>query len=205
MLAVARARLILAFVTSAAVAGVAVFAQGRSAPDVSQLPGISAEAAAGSRLWILLFDVSSMKIDDVQRARTVALRWVNTNMEGDDLVSVMSVSASLKLLQNFTSDAARVRGAVGDIVPPADRDTAGSDADAARMELDFFNNDLRLRGLRTLCTGLRPIPQKKAIVLFTAVRDRPGVDNQVLLRAATDACGQANTSINPVDVTIPRG
>jgi hypothetical protein len=64
---------------------------------------------------------------------------------------------------------------------------------------------LRFRGLRTLCSGLQSIQQKKAIVLFTALRPRPGADNQVEVRAATDACNRANATINPIDVSATRG
>jgi len=42
-------------------------------------------------------------------------------------------------------------------------------------------------------------------VLFTAPRPRPGADNQVEVRPATDACTRANATINPIDVSATRG
>jgi hypothetical protein len=41
--------------------------------------------------------------------------------------------------------------------------------------------------------------------LFTVLRARPGGDNQIEVRAATDACVRANTTINPIDVTDTHG
>src|SRR5581483_1017493 len=62
-----------------------------------------------------------------------------------------------------------------------------------------FNNDVRLRALRTLAEALAPLQQKKAIVYFSAGMQRNGVDNQIELRAAVNAAVRANVAIYPVD------
>jgi VWFA-related protein len=171
-------------------------------PRVMVTPTISPADAAGHRLWVLLFDTSSMQALDVLRAKRLAVQWIDTIVGKDDLVSIVTVSASLKLQQNFTTNGDRLRQTVEHLTAA---DPAELPGDPDLQERDYFNNDLRFRGLRKLCSGLQSIEQKKAIVLFTALRPRPGADNQVEVRAATDACNRANATINPIDVSAPRG
>lgn len=171
-------------------------------PRVMVTPTISTADATGHRLWVLLFDTSSMQAFDVLRAKRLAVQWIDATVGKDDVVSILTVSTSLKLQQNFTTNVDRLRQTVEHLTgadpaqPPGDRDL---------QERDYFNNDLRFRGLRALCSGLQSIQQKKAIVLFTALRPRPGGDNQIEVRAATDACNRANATINPIDVSATRG
>jgi len=203
-------QLVLAVALPALMCASAMAARSRQS-QVDHPPGVPAPAtpslppgaAVGHRLWVFLFDVSNMQEDDLARAKTMASRWLSTEMTNDDLVSVVTVRTSLTLLQNFTADLQQLRAAVGQLKPVSDADRS-KPADADPLgERDFFNNDLRFRGLRTLCTDLRAIDQKKAILLFTATREQPGADNQIEVRAAVDACRQANASINPIDVSLP--
>jgi hypothetical protein len=71
--------------------------------------------------------------------------------------------------------------------------------DTSSQELDTFNNDVRLRALKTLAEALKPIQQKKAIIYFSSGMQRNGTDNQVELRAAVNAAVRANVAIYPVD------
>jgi hypothetical protein len=77
--------------------------------------------------------------------------------------------------------------------------TATATVDASVQELDSFNNDIRLRGIKTICDGLLTIQQRKSILYFSSGMARNGSDNAVESRAAVNACSRANTSINPVD------
>ena len=70
---------------------------------------------------------------------------------------------------------------------------------SSAQELDTFNNDVRLRALKTLAEALAPIQQKKAILYFSSGMQRNGTDNQVELRAAVNAAVRANVAIYPVD------
>lgn len=159
-------------------------------------PTIAPDKAAGHRLWVFVFDVSSMASLDAARARLAASRWIDESLGPNDLVAIVSIGVQLQTIQNFTTDPARVRSAVNHVsVPPA------SDGEEGPVdERDYFNNDLRFRGLQAICSALQPIPERKAIIFFTAFKLRPGTDNQAEIRGATNACSQANTSINPVDV-----
>jgi VWFA-related protein len=179
---------------------------------------LSSEEVAGHRLLTLVFDTSSMEPDEVQQAIDGASRWVDDHMMAADLVAVATIGSRLQVLTDFTSSRERVRAALSSL--SAANGTAFADVDASTMatdeaaqtatddsttldesaqEVDSFNNDVRLRALRTLSEALQPIQQKKAIIYFSSGMQRNGTDNQIELRAAVNAAVRANISIYPVD------
>ncbi len=185
-----------------------------SAPAPRPVP-MTSDAVAGHRLIALVFDVSSMQPEDVQRAVDSAQKYVDEKMTPSDLVAIATVGSTLSVLTDFTADRAKVAGALGTLAytegtataPPAastvETDEAAAAADDATgtdaAELDLFNNDVRLRALKTLAEALSPIEQKKAILYFSAGMQRSGQDNQVELRSAINAAVRANVTIYPVD------
>ncbi|HUK33531.1 MAG TPA: VWA domain-containing protein, partial [Vicinamibacterales bacterium] len=145
-------------------------------------------------------------------------KWVDEKMTPADLVAVATIGSTLQVLQDFTSDKEQVHSvlrafsaadgtayaAVDSSTQATDEATASATSDAtttdvSAQELDTFNNDVRLRALKTLAEALAPIQQKKAILYFSSGMQRNGTDNQVELRAATNAAVRANVSIYPVD------
>ena len=190
---------------------------GDSAPAPAQ-SAISAEEMAGHRLLTLLFDTSSMQPEDIQKAADSAIEWVDRTMTAADLVAVASIGSRLAVHADFTNDKEDLRaalsafsGAASTALAAVDSSTAATDeatlsatddstaVDASAQELDTFNNDVRLRALKTLADALKPIQQKKAIIYFSAGMKRNGEDNQVELRAAVNAAVRANVAIYPVD------
>lgn len=174
------------------------------------------EELAGRRLVILLFDTSSMSPEDTQRAVDSAREFVAKDMTTADLVAVATVSSLLTVYRDFTADRALVTEALNQLaytdgtdVPPPSASTAATDevaaaateetVDADAAELEMFNNDLRLRALRTLAESLAPIEQKKAILYFSGGMQRSGQDNQIELRSAINAAVRSNVSIYPID------
>jgi VWFA-related protein len=172
------------------------------------------DALAGRRLIVLLFDVSSMQPEDVQRAVDSARKFVSEQMSAADMVAVATVASNLDVLTDFTSERERVDAALGTLAytdglatdAPAAGTLATDEAAAAATdetteasELDMFNNDVRLRALRTLAESLSPIEQKKAIVYFSAGMQRSGQDNIVELRSAINAAVRAHVAIYPID------
>jgi VWFA-related protein len=183
------------------------------APAADDAKAMTSEALAGRRLIVLLFDISSMQPEDVQRAVDSATTYVNQKMSPADLVAVATVSSTLDVLTDFTADRGKVAGALaalgykeGTATPPPSADTVSTDeqtaADATTEEtvaIDMFNNDIRLRALKALAETLAPIEQKKSILYFSAGMQRSGEDNQVELRAAINAAVRAHVTIYPVD------
>ena len=176
---------------------------------------MTAADVAGRRLLVLLFDLSSMQPEEVQRAVDSANTFVEEQMSPADMIAVATVSSQLDVLTDFTGDRGIVAAALaqlayteGTATPPPDAATAATDEAVAASveagtdeasELDMFNNDVRLRALRTLAEALAPIEQKKAILYFSAGMERSGQDNQVELRTAINAAVRAHVSIYPVD------
>jgi VWFA-related protein len=188
-----------------------------SAPDAAPEP-LTSEDVAGHRLLTLLFDTSSMQPDDAMKAVEAAQKWVDEQMSPADLVAVASIGTSLQVLTDFTSSKERVSevlarfsGADDTAFDAVDASTAATDdasntstddataVDASAQELDTFNNDVRLRAIKTLAEALAPLQQKKAILYFSSGMQRSGTDNQVELRAAVNAAVKANVAIYPVD------
>jgi VWFA-related protein len=175
---------------------------------------MTAQALAGRRLIVLLFDVSSMQPEDVQRAVDSARKYVREQMGTADMVAVATVGSTLDVLADFTGDRASVDIALGTLAynqgtatelpegataATEEAAAAAEETTAEAAELDMFNNDVRLRALKTLAETLAPIEQKKAIVYFSAGMQRSGQDNQVELRSAINAAVRANVSIYPID------
>jgi VWFA-related protein len=184
-------------------------------PVITAAKPITAADVAGRRLLVLLFDLSSMQPEEVQRAVDSANTFVAEQMSSADMIAVATVSSQLDVLTDFTGDRgivaatlAQLSYAEGTATAPPDGSTAATDeaaaaatevADEEASELETFNNDVRLRALRTLAEALAPIEQKKAILYFSAGMERSGQDNQVELRTAVNSAVRAHVSIYPVD------
>jgi len=196
----------------------------RAQPAVQPAAAVTADAApkpmtseelAGRRLIVLLFDISSMQPEDVQRAVDSANKYVNEKMSPADMVAVATISSQLDVLTDFSADKEKVAGALtklgyteGTATPPPTADTAATDEQTAAdesttsadtVEMDMFNNDIRLRAIKALAETLAPLEQKKSILYFSAGMQRSGEDNQVELRTAINAAVRAHVSIYPVD------
>jgi VWFA-related protein len=171
---------------------------------------------AGRRLITIVFDVSSMQPEDVQRAVDSANKYVEEKMSAADLVAVATVGSTLSVLTDFTADRAKVASALSTIAYTDGTSTAAAAASTAATdeaqatatddttvgdaaELDMFNNDVRLRALKTLAEALSSIEQKKSILYFSAGMQRSGQDNQVELRSAINAAVRANVAIYAID------
>ena len=178
-------------------------------------PPLAAQDLAGRRLIVLLFDISSMQPEDVQRAVDSAVKYVNETMSPADMVAVATVSTMLDVLTDFTGDRTKVGTALARLgytegtatAPPAadtvatDEQTAADEATASEdtLAMEMFNNDVRLRAIKALAETLAPLEQKKSILYFSAGMERSGEDNQVELRAAINAAVRAHVAIYPVD------
>ena len=158
-----------------------------------------------------------MQPEEVQKAADSALTWVNDRMGSSDLVAVATSGSTLQVLSDFTNDKERVKAVLGAFTgadatqyAAVDASTEAADespsaqtnataVDESAQELDTFNNDVRLRALKTLADALAPVQQKKAILYFSSGMQRNGTDNQIELRAAVNAAVRANVTIYPVD------
>jgi VWFA-related protein len=165
------------------------------------------------RLIILFFDLSSMQPDEIERATTAAQSYVDKQMVPADLVSVVSLSSTLSVNQDFTSDRALLKKALQDFnlgegggfeegstgTTEGTAETGGSFT-VDDTEYNIFNTDRRLQALRSIADKLTHIEEKKSLIYFSSGMDRTGIENQSQLRSATNAAVKANMAIYTMDI-----
>lgn len=145
---------------------------------------------------VLLFDNSSMNTGDQVQARQAASKFIDNNAGPNRLMSIINFGGEMKVLQNFTADAASLKAVVNGVQTPSVRSNGNSPA--VKMEADFAARDL-LQSLRAVSKNLAPIQGRKILVLFTA--GFPLSRDQETEATATIAeCNRDNVAIYPVDV-----
>lgn len=169
------------------------------------------------RLIILLFDLTSMQTEEVERAAKSALDYAEEQMAPADLVSVVTLSNTLNVDLDFTADKNELKksmagftsgageGFANGAAPDPNADaTDNTDAGAGftpdETEYNIFNTDRRLQALVSLANELSVIPQRKSVIYFSGGMQRTGVENQTQLRSAINAATRANLAFYTVDV-----
>lgn len=151
---------------------------------------------------VLYFDMAGMKVGDQMYARQAALKFLDANMGPNRLMAVADFTGTLKITQNFTGDAERLKQAVNG-VKVSTVTVAGEYASLGAPSLgqaaaDFGTRDA-LWALRNLAKGLGTVPGRKTVVFFSSgfVVD---AELQSELTAVIDACNKANVAVYPIDV-----
>ena len=163
------------------------------------------------RLMAMFFDMTSMPIQDQIRAQDSAVKFIKTQITPSDLVAIMSFSADVKVVEDFTDDRDKlikdIKGLTigeGQGFDLADTSDAAADTGAAIQiddsEFNIFNTDRQLSALETAAKMLGTLPEKKALVYFASgmTRDSNG-NNQAQLTATVNAAIKANVSFYPID------
>ena len=165
------------------------------------------------RLLCLFFDLSAMAVEEQIRAQQEALKFIDEKMTVDDLVAVMTFSSSVRVENDFTADREALRKTINnlpigdladlsDMADDADTD-AGEDTGQAfiadETEFNVFNTDRKLAALESAVKKLALLPEKKALVYFSAGVGKTGVENQSQLLATINAAVRSNVAFYPVD------
>lgn len=171
----------------------------------------SPERLRNHRLIAILFDMSSMQPPEQIRAQNAAEKFIREQMTKSDLLSIMTYSTTLKVLEDFTNDRdqllADIRGMrVGDSSELASAGQTGPDATddsgeftADETEFNIFNTDSKLAALEDAARKLAVYPEKKALVYIASGISKTGVENQSQLRSTVNAAVRANVSFYPID------
>ena len=182
------------------------------APKIMASRNAPQEVVRDRRLIVLFFDLSAMEDEEVDRAMKSARDFVDKQMAPADLVSVVTLDASMQVVQDFTADRealkktiARIGGNEGQGFQNGDTgDTSnGADTGAAFVaddtEYNIFNSDRRLQAIAALSETLSRFQQKKSVLYFSGGLQKTGVENQSQLRAAINAAVRSNVSLYAVD------
>jgi VWFA-related protein len=166
--------------------------------------------AAGERRYtVLFFDDASMDSSDQPRARAAAVKFIDANVAPDRALAVVEFTGALRITQNFTTDAAKLKQVVSGIKnssittnPPSPTaiDTApGLGGPSLNSAENNFGAYSVLLSIRILAKNLASVAGRKSLVLFTAGFPlTPERDSE--LTATIDACNKANVAIYPLDV-----
>jgi VWFA-related protein len=163
------------------------------------------------RLLALYFDMSAMRPADQMRAIGAAEEFIRTQMTTVDLVSIMRYnSASVDILQDFTSDRNKLLSILQTMVVGEGQDSAEDVDDASSAdtgaafgqddsEFNIFNTDRQLSALETAAKMLGQVAEKKSLIYFAGGLRLNGVDNQAQMHATVDAAIKAGVSFWPID------
>jgi VWFA-related protein len=146
--------------------------------------------AQDQRSLALLFDLNSMSAPDQLRAQASAIKFVEEQMTPSTLVTIMTFTTEIKVVQDFSGDRDVLTATLRRIIPSA---TATAPAVASNTQLQALQNAAAM---------LTPIAGKKALMYFSngiprSATDNP--DNRDQLKATIDAAVRANLAIYPVD------
>jgi len=171
----------------------------------------NAAAASGRHYLVLFFDNSTMDVGDQAQARTAAAKFIDQNAGPDRVMAVMDFGGTLRVEQNFTADAARLKQAVQNIKTSAvdPNGTASGASSSGGLSLpgspstdaaaaDFGVQTLLL-AVRSVAKSLASVPGRKSMILFSSGFPlSPEAESE--LTATIDVCNKANVAIYPLDV-----
>jgi VWFA-related protein len=172
---------------------------------------------------VLFFDDSSMEAADQVNARQAAAKFIDHNAGPNRVMAVVEFGGTLRITQNFTADADRLKqvvaGVKGSAVasnPSASDSTVGSipapqsgvqvaslgtpslGPSLGNAEADFGARTVLL-ALRQLAKNLTSVPGRKTLVMLTSGFPlTPELQSE--LAATIDACNKANVAVYPIDV-----
>ena len=164
------------------------------------------------RLMVFYLDFSSMGVEEQLRAQDAALEYLDKRITKDDLVAILLYTSAVQVLSDFTGDRDALTGILkalpigemSEMAGLADTDDSnGEDTGAAfvadETEFNIFNTDQKLAAIEQAARMLAPLPEKKALLYFSAGVNKTGIDNQAQLEATINAAVKANLAIYPID------
>jgi VWFA-related protein len=164
---------------------------------------------------VLFFDNSTMEFGDQAKARDAAAKFIDTNVGPTRLIALVEFGGMLRIAQNFTADAERLKAVVRGVKfsavaanqPSSDLASLGGTSSPSQavavpatgsLEADFGARSVFL-ALRNLAKSLANVPGRKSLVFLTAGFPM-NLELQSELTAVIDACNKANVAVYPIDV-----
>ena len=169
---------------------------------------------------VLFFDNSSMDFGEQARARDAANKFIDANASPNREMAVVEFGGTLRVTQNFTASADRLKQVVSGVktstvASNSSSDTAASIASpqgvqvaslgAPPMGLPSLSNPEAefgarsvLLALRDLAKNLASVPGRKTVVMLTSGFPL-SFELQSELTATIDACNKYNVAVYPID------
>ncbi len=178
----------------------------------------ASSSADRKHYMVMFFDNSTMNLSDQSKARDAAMKFLDANTGANRYIAVVDFGGTLKVAQNFTTDAERLKKVVREIKfsavspSPANADMEASPVPSptrgipqlVSAEADFGVRTLLL-ALRNMAKSISEVPGRKTLVLFSAgfpmdPSDPNMIERESELTAAINACNKANVAVYPIDV-----
>lgn len=169
---------------------------------------------------VLFFDNSSMDFGEQARARDAANKFIDANASPNREMAVVEFGGTLRVTQNFTASADRLKQVVSGVktstvASNSSSDTAASIASpqgvqvaslgAPPMGMPLLSNPEAefgarsvLLALRDLAKNLASVPGRKTVVMLTSGFPL-SFELQSELTATIDACNKYNVAVYPID------
>jgi VWFA-related protein len=170
-----------------------------------------------TRYMVLFFDNSTMDFGDQAKARDAAAKFIDANAGPGRLIAIADFGGTVKISQNFTADAQRLKQVVmgikgSSVSPNAAPLTTVASLGAPPLpvpalgnaEADFGIHSVLL-ALRSLAKDLSTVPGRKTLVMLTSGFPL-SQEYQSEVTAVIDSCNKSNVAIYPIDVrglTVP--
>jgi VWFA-related protein len=170
--------------------------------EASPNPG----AADQKHYLVLFFDNSTMDLSDQARARDAAAKFITANAGPNRLMAIADFTGVVRIPQNFTADADRLKKVVADVKFSHVDPNAQAPVEVASLgmptlnsaEADFGQRTVLL-ALRTMAKNLSNVPGRKSLVFLTSgFATSPEIQSE--LTAVVDSCNKANVAVYPIDV-----
>ncbi len=175
----------------------------------------AAPEKAQKHYLVLFFDNSTMDVGDQMQARQAAAKFIDANAAPNRLIAVVDFGGTIKISQNFTADATRLKQVVAGTQTSVGfaerRARRGSVARRSPVsatsfgmpylgnaEADFGAHSVML-ALRSLAKSLGTVPGRKTLVFLTSGFPLTP-ERQSELTAVIDVCNRYNVAVYPFDV-----
>src|SRR6202049_1655770 len=180
------------------------FEQDTASPDKAQ-----------PRYLVLFFDNSTMDMSDQMRARQAAAKFIDANAAPNRLIAVVDFGGTVRIAQNFTADANKLKQVVAGLktspvspnAPPVQVASLGTSPitgstfgmpSLGNAEADFGARSVLL-ALRSLATSLGYVQGAKTLVMLTSgFPVTPEIQSE--LTAVIAVCNRYNVAVYPLDV-----
>ena len=173
-------------------------------------------AHAPRHYLVLFFDDTTMEFADQAKARDAAAKFIDSNAGPNRLIAIVEFGGVLRIAQNFTADAERLKKVVAGVkfstvspsgptpdiaalsTPQVPQPQPLGMPSISSLEADFGARSVFL-ALRNLAKGLAGVPGRKTLVFLSAgFPMTPELQSE--LTAVIDACNKANVAVYPIDV-----
>jgi VWFA-related protein len=168
------------------------------------ITSVSSEAkSAEPHFLVLFFDGTRMAAQDQFQARQAASRFIDANSVPNRQMAIVSYNGSLRIAQNFTDDAGRLKdalnrmetstGVTASSTRPGPLDRSGA------ATADNFGPRNMLQSLGNLAKDLGVLPGRKTMVLLTGGLPSSS-ELKSIVTAAIEASSRSGVAIYPVNV-----